>query len=113
MAVKGYGTVKISKVYVSNRALTGRFCLVKQAGKKLSDKEECPDPPGGNFQGRLVTPSHKQVEYSYIQQWNMYVKSEQASLFVPRSEEVNMHCVVERVGCCKSASFGNYVKFCS
>jgi hypothetical protein len=72
---KGVWSSKNLKVYASSKALTGRFCLVRQAGKKLSDKKECPDPPGGTFQGRLVTPSHKQVEYSYIQQWNMYVKS--------------------------------------
>lgn len=56
---KGVWSSKILKVYVSSKALTGRFCLVRQAGKKLSEKEERPDPPGRTFRGRLVTPSHK------------------------------------------------------
>jgi hypothetical protein len=53
------------------------------------------------------------------------VKSEQASLLVPRSEEeeeeeeedkeeeVNIHCVVKRVGCCRSVSLSTDVEFCS
>jgi hypothetical protein len=65
---KGLWSSKNLEVYVSGKALTSRFCLVRQAGKKLSDKEEYLDPPDGSFQGRLVTPSHKQVEYSCIQQ---------------------------------------------
>lgn len=53
---KGLWSSKNLKAYVGSSALTGRFCLVRQAGKKLSDKEECPNPPGGTFDGKLVTP---------------------------------------------------------
>jgi hypothetical protein len=59
---KGLWSSKNLKAYVGSSAITGRFCVVRQAGKKLSDKEECPNPQGGTFEGKLVTPSHEQIE---------------------------------------------------